>query len=430
MGNSEKLIIKNARVIDPSQSIDRISDIVIENGKIKSICENADEYGFDVIDAKGLVAAPGLVDMHVHLRDPGFTYKEDILTGCNAAAAGGVCSLVCMPNTKPVCDSVETVKYIKEKAKNASAKVYPVAAITASMSGGALTDFKALKEAGAVAVSDDGRPVENAKMMMDAIALANKTDMAIISHCEDLSIINGGIINDGEVSRKLGVKGMNRASEDYITAREMILAETVDADIHIAHVSTKGSAELIRQAKQRGVKVTCETAPHYLMMTEEKLLSRDADYRMNPPLRCESDMKAMIEAVRDGTVDVIATDHAPHSEEEKSDFLKSPNGVIGMETSLSAALTCLVHTGVLTLSQLIEKMSYNPAKIVGIDAGTLKDGKCADVVLFDPDEEWVVKKDKLHGKSKNCVFKDMTLKGKVKMTLLDGRVVFNDKNDR
>ncbi len=427
MDISDKLIIKNARVIDPSQSIDKIADIVIENSKIKSICDSAEYSGYTVIDASGLTAAPGLVDIHVHLRDPGFTHKEDILTGCDAAAAGGVCSMVCMPNTNPVCDSKEIIEYILHKSKNASAKVYPAAAITNSMSGGRLNDFSSFKEAGAVAVSDDGKPVESAKMMLGAIDEAKKSGIAIISHCEDLSIIDGGIINDGEVSRRLGVRGMNRASEDTVTSREMILAETVDAPIHIAHVSTKGSAELIRQAKKRGVKVTAETAPHYLMLTEEKLLSRDADYRMNPPLRCESDRLAMIEAVRDGTIDVIATDHAPHTETEKSDFLKAPNGVIGMETSLSAALTSLVHTGVLTMSQLIEKMSLNPAEIVGIDAGTLKSGKPADIVLFDPDEEWTVDAEKLHGKSKNCVFKGMTLKGKVKMTILDGRVVFDDR---
>lgn len=427
MSECTKLVIKNARVIDPSQAIDKIADIVIENSKIKSVCENANCDGYTVIDAKGLVAAPGLVDMHVHLRDPGFTHKEDVLTGCEAAAAGGVCSMVCMPNTKPVCDNEEVISYIIEKSKSAKAKVYPAAAITGAMSGGELNDFTALKRAGAVAVSDDGRPVESAKMMRDAIALAKESGIAIISHCEDLGIIDGGIINDGEVSRTLGVKGMDRASEDTITSREMILAEIQNAPIHIAHVSTKGSAELIRQAKQRGVKVTAETAPHYLMLSDKKLLERDADYRMNPPLRCDDDIAAMIEAVRDGTIDVIATDHAPHTPEEKSDFLKAPNGVIGMETSLAASLTCLVHTGVLKLSELIEKMSYKPAQIVGIDAGTLKSGKAADIVLFDPNEEWTVDVDKLHGKSKNCVFKGMTLKGKVKMTLLDGQIVFDDR---
>lgn len=264
------LVIKNARVIDPSQSLDKIADIVCKDGKIAAICENADTADCKVIDGAGLIAAPGLVDMHVHLRDPGFTHKEDILTGCRAAAAGGVCSVVCMPNTKPVCDSDEVIEYILSKARHASAKVYPAAAITGAMSGGELNDFASLKAAGAVAVSDDGRPVESAKMMLDAIKLAKESGIAIISHCEDLGIINGGIINEGEASKKLGVKGMDRASEDTITSREMILAETVDAPIHIAHVSTKGSAELIRQAKSRGVKVTAETAPHYLMLTDEK----------------------------------------------------------------------------------------------------------------------------------------------------------------
>ena len=419
------LLIKNARVIDPSRGYDEKIDILIENGKLASFGE------FDVadriIDASGLIAAPGLVDMHVHLRDPGQTHKEDILSGCKAAAAGGVTSLLCMPNTNPTVDSADTVKYILDKAENASAKVYVAASITKGLQSKEATDLDELKAAGAVALSDDGRPVENTAMLIDAMKRAPELGLRITAHCESLPIANGGIINEGEVSRKLGVKGIPDSAEDCGTMREISFADALNVPVHICHVSTKNSVRMIRDAKARGVKVTAETAPHYFSFTEQELLKRDADYRMNPPLRREEDRQAVIEGLKDGTLDAIATDHAPHAPEEKQDFLKAPNGSIGMETSLSAGITNLVKTGELTINELINKMSTAPAEILGINAGTLSIGAPADIVLFDMDESYTVDVNKLHGKSKNSPFKGKELCGKVKYTILDGEIVFEDK---
>lgn len=419
-------LLKNARVIDPSQGIDRTADILVEAGKIKRIGEIGTEAE-RVIDASGLIAAPGLVDMHVHLRDPGQTQKEDILSGCSAAAAGGVTSLLAMPNTSPTVDSGETVRYILQKAQTAKARVYVAASITKGLKSEELCNLQELRDAGAIALTDDGRPVVNTGFMARAMALAPALSMKVVAHCEDLYLADGGIINEGEVSQKLGVKGIPAAAEDAGTAREIALAAAYGVPIHICHVSTATSVALIRDAKRRGVMVTAETAPHYFTFTQDALLKRDADYRMNPPLRTQCDREAVIEGLLDGTLDAIATDHAPHTPHDKADFEKAPNGSIGMETSLSAALTFLVHTGRLKLGEVIDKMSCAPARILGIDAGTLKTGAPADIVLFDPEERYAVDIAKLHGKSKNTPFKGMELKGKVKTTICGGIVVYEDK---
>ncbi len=420
----KQLLIRGARILDPSQEMDQVGDILCQDGVICQIGTGLCCPEAEVIEAQGLCVAPGLVDIHVHLRDPGFTYKEDIITGCRAAAAGGVTSVCCMPNTKPVIDSPEVLSYIKEKAQSADARVYPVATITKGMQGQELSDFEALKAAGAVAFSDDGRPVEQGGKMLDALKEAYKIGMPVISHCEDLSIIRGGIINQGEVSRQLGVKGMDRASEDSITAREIVLAEASGTAVHIAHVSTKGSVQLIREAKARGVKVTAETAPHYMMYTDQLLLSRDANFRMNPPLREEEDCRAIIAGVLDGTLDAIVTDHAPHSAEEKADFEKAPNGVVGLETSFAASCTVLVHQQGMPLLELVRRMSTLPAQIVGLPAGTLKPGAAADLVLFDPDKTWTVRREALAGKARNTLFDGVELKGQVVRTILGGRTVY------
>ena len=421
------LLIKNARVISPADGLDGVQDILISDGKIVSVAKDiagADE----IIDAAGLCAVPGFVDMHVHLRDPGQTQKEDILTGCAAAAAGGVTSLLCMPNTLPTVDNAQTVKYILDKAKDAKAKVYVAASITKGLQSKEPTDLEELKSAGAIGLSDDGRPVENTKFLSDAMKKAPELGMTVVAHCEDLFLAQGGKINEGEVSQKLGVKSIPASAEDCGTAREIALAAAENVPIHICHVSTKTSVALVRDAKRRGVKVTAETAPHYVSLTEQALLSRDADFRMNPPLRTESDVEAIIEGLCDGTLDCIATDHAPHTVEDKADFEKAPNGSIGMETSFAVANTYLVKTGRLTLDELVEKMSVNPAKILGINAGTLAAGAPADIALIDPDEQWIVDVDKLHGKSKNTPFKGMTLTGRVRMTLLNGAIVYSIDN--
>ncbi|MEE1218431.1 MAG: dihydroorotase [Ruminococcus sp.] len=422
----ENLLIKNAFVVSPENGINEELDILIENGIIKKLCKNID-CDCKIIDAQGMYALPGLVDMHVHLRDPGQTQKEDIFSGCKAAAAGGVTSLLAMPNTLPTVDNAETVKYIIDKAKTADANVYVAASITKGLKSIEPTDIEELKNAGAIALSDDGRPVENTKYLSDAMQKAATLGMSVVAHCEDIFLAGKGIINQGEVSEKLGVEGIPAAAEDCGTAREIALAAALDVPVHICHVSTKTSVALIRDAKRRGVKVTAETAPHYFSMTEKELLRADADYRMNPPLRTQADLEAIIEGLQDGTLDAIATDHAPHTVEDKSNFVKAPNGSIGMETSLAVTMTYLVKTGLITMPQLVEKMSLNPARILGIKAGAIDVDMPADIALVNADEQWVVDENKLHGKSKNTPFKGKTLTGKVKMTLLGGRVVFEDK---
>ena len=422
-----ELLIKNVRAVDPQSGLDGIVDISVSGGLITAVgrledCGDAQR----VIDGQGrLVAVPGLFDMHVHFRDPGQEYKEDIITGANAAKAGGFTGVACMPNTKPPIDSPEAVRYVFDKAERTGIDVIPYACVTKGMKGEELCDQEELKRAGIVAISDDGRPVENAELMRQALEKTNETGLLITSHCEDLKIINGGIINKGEVSEKLGVKGMDRASEDSITAREICLAMSCGARIHICHVSTYGSVNIIRAAKRDGVKVTCETGPHYFTYTDEKLLSRDADYRMSPPLRTEKDRQAVEEALLDGTIDCIITDHAPHSAEEKADFEKAPNGVVGLETSLAVTLTKLYHTGKMSLSKLVEVMSVNPRRIMGLPAVKIAHGERCDLCIFDPDYEWEVIPEELNSRSKNTVFKGERLRGKNIYTVCRGKVVFS-----
>lgn len=417
------ILIKNIRAVD--SQLDKVTDVLVRDGKIAEVAENITESADTVIDGKGLVLMPSLFDMHVHFRDPGLEYKEDILTGCSAALAGGVTGVLAMPNTKPPCDSPETIRYIIDKAEGTGVEVYPVGCITNGMSGNGLCDFDALKEAGCICISDDGKPVENAEMMRKALELSKDNGLLVASHCEDLSIISGGIMNKGEISEKLGVKGMDRASEDYITAREMILASSVDSRIHICHVSTTGCAAMIRFAKSMGVKVTCETAPHYFMLTDKLLEKRDADYRMNPPLRTPEDVAAIKEAIKDGTIDCIITDHAPHAAKEKADFETAPNGVVGLETSFAATLTALYHTGELSLNRVVQLMSENPRKILGLDIPTISKGSTADLIIADIDRKWTVEPEKLHSKSHNTVFKGMELTGKVLKTISKGNIVFS-----
>ena len=419
----DNIKIENAHIIDPQNNIDKIGDVYIKNGVFSEPFQDENTV---TIDGTGLCAVPGLVDLHVHLREPGQTQKEDIISGCKAAAAGGVTSLLAMPNTIPAVDTPETVQYILEKAKNADAHVYVVGAITHDLKSQKPTDIQALYNAGISALSDDGRPVENTAFMVNAMKKANELNIPVTAHCED-AYLAGGKVNEGKMSEILEVKGMPAAAEDTGTAREIALAAAYDLPIHICHVSTATSAAMIKDAKKRGVKVTAETAPHYITLTEDVLSKRDADYRMNPPLRTEKDRLAMIEGLLDGTIDAIATDHAPHTAREKSDFVNAPNGSIGMETSFSACYTILVKSGLMTISQLIDKMSCTPAKILHINAGTLSVGKPADIMLFSPDEEWTVSPDMLHGKSKNTPFKNMTLTSKVKLTICGGKIVFNEE---
>lgn len=419
-------LLKRAHIISPAQGLDMLGDILIKDGKVAEIGEDLFQYigeADEVLDCAGLTAAPGLVDMHVHLRDPGLTYKEDVFSACRAAAAGGVTSLLAMPNTRPPMDSPALVRELLARARSADANVYTCACVTQGMQGQALTDFAALREAGAIALSDDGVPVGDSRCLLEALEQAPRLGLKICAHCEDMALAKGGLMHRGAVSEELGIPGIPAAAEDCGTARELAAAYSVGAPIHICHVSTKGSVELIRDYKRRGLAVTAETCPHYLLLTDEALRSRDADFRMNPPLRAEADRQALLEGLRDGTIDAISTDHAPHSPKEKADFTAAPNGSIGMETSLCAALTAL--EGVLTVGQIIEKMSCAPARILGIPAGTLEAGANGDIVLFDPAGHWKVDPEKLHGKSRNTPFKGMTLRGRVAATFCRGRKVFD-----
>ncbi|MBQ7003431.1 MAG: dihydroorotase [Oscillospiraceae bacterium] len=414
------ILIQNVHAVDVN--FDAVTDILIENGRITKMAQGITAAADRVIDGTGLTALPGLFDMHVHFRDPGQTHKEDICTGARAALAGGVTGVLAMPNTTPPVDNADTIRYILDKAKDTGVSVHPVACITKGMAGESLTDFAALKEAGAAALSDDGRPVKNAELMRQALAETRTQGMLITSHCEDLDIINGGIMHKGSVAEELGVKGMDRSSEDYITAREIVLASSVGARIHIAHVSTAGSVEIIRAAKRLGVPVTCETAPHYFMFTHEKLRSRSANDRMNPPLREESDRLAIEVAVLDGTIDCIVTDHAPHTQEEKADFEKAPNGIVGLETSLAATLTALYHTGKCSLQDIVRMMAAKPREILGLAQVTLSEGAQADLVLVDTERRWIVDPAKLCGKSCNTAFRGMELTGKPVMTITSGMI--------
>ena len=416
---NRSILFKNVRIVDAGT--DTIGDVLVKDGVIAEV-GNVSEAADRVIEGNGkLVVMPSLFDMHVHFRDPGFTHKEDVLTGCAAALAGGVSGVVCMPNTKPPIDSRETVDYIVSKAEPTGVSVYPAGCVTKGMLGKELYDHSSI---GVRIISDDGRPVENAELLRQAMLESNKNGILIASHCEDLNIINGGIVNDGEVSAELGLKGMNRASEDSITAREIAVAMSADARIHICHVSTVGSLNFIREAKARGVKVTCETCPHYFMYTDEKIRSLDADYRMNPPLRTEADRAAVEKAVLDGTIDCIVTDHAPHAAEEKADFCKAPNGVVGLETSLAAMLTHFYHTGKLPLSRISEMMAEKPRKLLGLPVTKVEKGAKADLILVDTEKEWVVEPEKLHSKSHNTVFKGEKFKGQNLMTITDGIIRF------
>ncbi len=417
----KRLLFKNARLASG-----KITNVLTEGSLIKAVGESVNLADAEIIDCEGrLYLLNGLCDMHVHFRDPGQTHKEDILTGAGAAKAGGFTAVACMPNTTPVVDNEDTIRYIQNKADKTGIDIVPIACVTKGMKGEALADFDKYLSLGIKVISDDGRPVKNAELMRQALEKSVSNGLLVTSHCEDLDIINGGIINKGEVSRTLGVKGMDRASEDYITAREIALAASCGARIHICHVSTKGSVNIIRAAKRDGVKVTCETAPHYFTFTDDKLLKRDADYRMNPPLREESDRKAIEQAVIDGTIDCIVTDHAPHTAEEKADFLTAPNGVVGLETSLSAVLTKLYHTGKLSLSDVERIMSKNPRSITGLPELKIDEGYPADFTVVDTDLEWTVDKDKLHSKSKNSVFKGEHMKGRAVMTVSKGEIVYS-----
>lgn len=419
----EKILIKNGRVIDPANKIDNILDILIDNGKIIEIGKklSTQHSALVIIDASDNIIVPGLIDMHVHLREPGYEYKETIKTGTEAALAGGFTSIACMPNTKPVNDNQSVTDFILDKARKESAvNVYPVGAITKGLKGEKLSEIGELKSAGVVAITDDGKPVMNSELMRRAMEYASMFDLPVISHCEDLHLSEGGVMNEGFVSTELGLKGIPNTAEDVMTARDIALSELTGARLHIAHVSTRGAVNLIRDAKNRGVKVTCETTPHYFTLTEKMVDGYNTNAKMNPPLRSEDDLKAIREGLKDGTIDVIATDHAPHEASEKDvEFDKAPFGIVGLETALPLTLK-LAEEGIISLTEAIAKLTVNPAKILGINKGTLSVGADADIAIINPDKEWQIDVKKFKSKGKNSPFHGLKVKGLVNTVTING----------
>ena len=424
------MLIKGGRVIDPG-NLDGIMDILIANGKIAEIKKagwQTDEYPeLRIINASGKIVTPGLIDMHVHLREPGHEYKETIETGCLAAAFGGFTAVCTMPNTNPVNDCRQVTEYILQKAQSAdTVRVYPVAAISPGLKGDGLCEYGELKVAGAVALSDDGNPVMSSQLMRRALEYAKGFDLPVISHCEDLDLAAGGAMNEGAIATRMGLAGIPNASESIMVMRDIALCELTGVPIHIAHVSTEESVRAIRDAKKRGIPVTAETAPHYFTLTEESVKEYNTNTKMNPPLRSGHDREAVCQALADGTIDVIATDHAPHSSIEKEvEFDKAANGIIGLETSVSLALK-LVENGVIKMTRLVEKMSTNPARILGIETGLLV-GRPADITIIDPERSYRVNANNFRSLSRNTPFDGWDMKGKAVLTMVGGKIVYQDQ---
>jgi dihydroorotase len=419
------ILIKGGRVIDPMSNTDKVMDVLIDGEKITRICEEikAIPDGTNVIDASDCIVAPGLIDVHSHFRDPGFTYKEDILTGANCAARGGYTTVVCMANTKPVVDNIETLKYILDKAKGAKIEVLQTGSITKGLNGRELTDMEELKKNGAVGFSDDGKPIMDSSIAIRAMNMARKLNVPLSFHEEDPSLIAENGINKGVVAKKLNLTGSPHEAENVLVARDAILAISTGAKVNIQHISSALSVEIVRWAKKMGADITAEVTPHHFSLNENAVLKYGANAKMNPPLRTEKDRLSILEGLKDGTLDIIATDHAPHAKEEKEKELRTaPSGIIGLETALSLGITNLVLPGILTIMQLIEKMTVNPAKLYGLNKGYIKEGSQADIVIFDAGEEWIV--DKFVSKSSNSPFKGMKLHGKVKKTIYKGDIVY------
>ena len=423
-----KLLIQHGRVVHPVTGAVMLQDLLVEDGKISLLERGLPPEADQIIEATGLVVCPGLVDMHVHLRDPGLTYKEDILTGCAAAARGGVTSVACMANTDPTVDSPEQVAYVLNRAKEAcGVQVYPIAALSVGLRGEELTDAEALKKAGAVALSDDGSNVDNANLMRDAMIRARRQELPILCHCEDTSMVEGRAVNEGSVSRQLWLEGRPAIAEEIMVMRDAMLAEETGAHVHICHVSTAKSVDIIRRMKKRGAPITCETCPQYFTLTEDEVLTKGSLARVNPPLRTAKDVKGILAGLKDGTIDVSATDHAPHSAEEKARSLtRAPSGMIGLETSLAITLTALYHTKKMEMPDIIRRMTTNPADILHLPKGRMSLGVDADLTIFDPDEEWVIDPEQFASKARNTPFAGTKVKGRVKYTIVGGRIIYKD----
>ena len=420
----ETVLIKNGLVISPADKLNGIVDLYLEDGKIVKVQKGIKEAADTVIDAKGCWVVPGLIDMHVHLREPGREDKETVKTGTAAAAAGGITAVAAMANTSPVVDNETVVKFILDRAKEGSVRVYPVGAITRNMEGEALAEIGLMRRAGIVAVSEDGKSVMNSGVMKNALRYSLMDDLPVLCHCEDANL-GKGVVNSGKTATALGLSGIPCSAEEIMVARDLMLARETGARIHIQHVSTKGSVDLIRNAKQDGVKVTAEAAPHHFTLTDEVVRTFNTNYRVNPPLRGEEDRDAIIRGLKDGTLDCIATDHAPHTRDDKDqEFDQAPCGMVGLETSVGVTLTELVHKKKITASRMVELMSVNPARILKVAGGTLKSGSPADVTVINPDLNWTVDSSRFLSKGRNTPFEGKKLKGKAVATLVAGQVVF------
>ena len=423
-----RVLLKNGTLIDYKTNTFEKYDVLLENEKIAKIEKDIQDEADKILDCTSLYIMPGMIDMHCHLREPGFEHKETIETGSKSAVAGGFTTICPMPNTKPTPDNIETLKFIINEAKRVNlCNILPYASVTKGEKGEELVNFEELKNAGAIAFSDDGMPVVNSRTMREAIIKADSLNTFVSSHCEEKSVSQGAI-NSGKIADELGVEGVLPEAEEIMAAREIVISETNNVRAHICHISTKTTKNMVRDAKKRGVKITCETCPHYFSLTVNDVLESGVNAKMNPPLREEKDRLAIIEGLKEGTIDAIITDHAPHTEEEKNKGLATaPNGIIGFETALSCEIMNLVDTGDISYLDLVKLTSYNPAKLLKIDRGTIEVGKIADITIFSPDEKYIYTKDKIVSKSKNSPFIGKELKGKVKYTIVNGNIVYQEK---
>jgi len=421
------LLITGGRVIDPASKFDGIADVLVVDGKIEAVGTGIEAAGVPVLNAKGAIVAPGFIDMHVHLREPGIEHAETIETGGKAAAAGGFTTICCMPNTAPVNDSDTVTSYIIQRAKQVSpVNVFPIGAITKGSLGEELAAIESMKEAGIVAISDDGRPVMNSRVMRRAMELARALDIPVIDHCEDLNLSAGGDMHEGVQSVRLGLRGIPSASEDVMVARDLLLAELTGARFHVAHLSTSRSVAMVAYAKSKGLRVSCEVTPHHFAITDEELCTYDSNYKMKPPLRCEHDVEAVIEGIVSGVVDAIATDHAPHAGSEKmQEFERCPFGITGLETAIGLSLSELVHKNRIPVGRMIELFTTGPANILGLDRGTLKPGAVADITVFDTDFEWQYDAQQSLSKSRNSPFHGRRFRGGPVATIVGGVVKWN-----
>ena len=422
-----QLLIRGGRVVAPAQGVDDRLDLLIQDGKILRLGRDLAAPDAQILNAGGLTAAPGLVDIHVHLREPGFEAKETVSTGCAAAARGGVTTLVAMPNTRPAADCPEIVRLVRDKAAPTRINVLPAGAVTLGQKGEQLTDFAALKAAGVPALTDDGVPIQNLALLRRALLEAKRLSLPLLDHCEDRDMVQNYAVNEGAVSRRLGLPGRPAVAEELQIMRDVMLAEDTGAHVHICHISTAKGVDIVRQAKARGVHVTCETCPQYFTLTEDEILRQGTMARVNPPLRTQADGDGIRAGLADGTIDAIVTDHAPHTAGEKSKPLPdAPSGMVGLETSLALALTGLYHTGLLPLAQVLDLMSAAPAALLGLDKGTLAAGRDADLILFDPDQEWIIDKTKFASKGRNTPFHGRTVRGRVKYTISRGTIIYQE----